>query len=175
MRKGTVDNNQMATSDMVMSAVGLVPNIAAVTGITYVYKMDAQGKRTAQIEGVRYRCANPSDFSVFTLKTLSIKPVITPEELDASEDVVYISIPVNDVAIKPYKIEYGVATVSIIAPYVKLVTDEKLVKQKTQVAYQEQIIFLIRYQKNSLMLYKKEEESFYEIARFNKNAFQSSC
>lgn len=128
MKRGTVDNNQMATSDMIMSAVGLVPDIAAVTGITYVYKMDAQGKRTEQIEGVRYKCANPKDFTVFTLKTLSFKPVITPEELDASEDVVYISIPVKDVVIKPYKIEYGIATVSIIAPYVKLASNEKDLK-----------------------------------------------
>lgn len=125
MKKGTIDNNQLSSADMVMSAVGLVPDIAAVTGITYVYKMDAQGKRTEQIEGVRYKCANPKDFTVFTLKTLSIKPVITPEELEASEDVVYISIPVKEVVIKPYKIEYGVATVSIIAPFVKLASNEK--------------------------------------------------
>ena len=125
MKKGTVNNNQLATADMIMSAVGLVPDIAAVTAVAYVYKTDAQGKRTEQIEGVRYRCANPKDFTVFTLKTLSIKPVITPEELESSEDVVYISIPVNDVVIKPYKIEYGIAPVSIIAPYVKLANNEK--------------------------------------------------
>ena len=125
MKKGTVNNNQLATADMIMSAVGLIPDIAAVTNVAYVYKTDAQGKRTDQIEGIRYRCANPKDFTVFTLKTLSIKPVITPEELESSEDVVFISIPVNDVVIKPYKIEYGIATVSIIAPYVKLANNEK--------------------------------------------------
>ena len=128
MRKGTVDNNQMSIADLVVSPIGLVPNIAAVTGVSPVYKMDAQGNRTDQIEAVRYRCANPKDFTVFTLKTLSPKPVITAEELAESEDVVYISIPVNEVWIKPYKIEYGIASVSIIAPYVKLASHENNAK-----------------------------------------------
>ena len=125
MSKVNLNNNQIATAHLIMSAKGLISDIAAVTDVAYVYKTDAQGKRTDQVEGIRYRCTNTKDFTVFTLKTLSIKPVITPEELESSEDVVYISIPVNDVVIKPYKIEYGIATVSIIAPYVKLANNEK--------------------------------------------------
>lgn len=125
MKQGTVDDNQLCVSDINISAVGLIPPIAAVTNVSYIYKIDAQGKRTDQVEGVRYRCANPKDFTVFTLKTLSARAVITAEELAESEDVIYIAIPVKDVVIKPYKVEYGVAKVSIIAPLVKLATVEK--------------------------------------------------
>ena len=95
MKRGAIDDNQLCVSDINISAVGLIPPIAAVTNVSYIYKIDAQGKRTDQIEGVRYRCANPKDFTVFTLKTLSARAVITAEELAESEDVVYIAIPVK--------------------------------------------------------------------------------
>ena len=118
----------MSTSDIQISAMGLIAEIVAVRDVKPIFKSDSDGKRTDIVEAIRYDCINPNDFSTFTLKTLSIKPVITAEELEMSETPVYISIPVNDVVIKPYKIEYGVATVSIIAPYVKLASSEKGIK-----------------------------------------------
>ena len=126
--KNIINNNKMSTSDIQISAMGLIAEIVAVRDVKPIFKSDSDGKRTDIVEAIRYDCINPNDFSTFTLKTLSIKPVITAEELEMSETPVYISIPVNDVVIKPYKIEYGVATVSIIAPYVKLASSEKGIK-----------------------------------------------
>lgn len=126
--KNIISNNKMSISDIQISAVGLISEIVAVTDVKPMYKSDADGKRTDTVEAIRYDCVNPNDYSTFTLKTLSIKPVITAEELEMSETPVFISIPVNDVVIKPYKIEYGIATVSIIAPYVKLASNDKGIK-----------------------------------------------
>ena len=72
------------------------------------------------VEAVRYDCVNPDNFSTFTLKVESPRPIVTKEILEASEEPVYISIPVSEVVIRSYSIEYGNAKVSIIAPYVKL-------------------------------------------------------
>lgn len=126
--KNLMSNNKMSTSNMQIPAVGIIAERVVVRDVKPVFKTDSEGKRTDIVEAIRYDCVNPNDYSTFTLKTLSIKPVITPEELEASEEVVYISIPVNEVVIKPYKIEYGIATVSIIAPYVKLASNDKGIK-----------------------------------------------
>lgn len=123
--KNLINNNKMSISDIQISAMGLIAEIVAVRDVKPMYKSDADGKRTDTVEAIRYDCVNPNDYSTFTLKTLSVKPVITAEELEMSETPVFISIPINDVVIKPYKIEYGIATVSIIAPYVKLARNEK--------------------------------------------------
>lgn len=126
--KNIINNNKISTSDIQISAMGIITEIVAVRDVKPMYKTDSEGKRTDIVEAIRYDCVNPNDYSTFTLKTLSIKPVITAEELEMSETPVFISIPVNDVVIKPYKIEYGIATVSIIAPYVKLVSNDKGIK-----------------------------------------------
>lgn len=126
--KNLMSNNKMSTSNMQISAVGIIAERVVVRDVKPVFKTDSEGKRTDIVEAIRYDCVNPNDYSTFTLKTLSIKPVITAEELEMSETPVFISIPVNDVVIKPYKIEYGIATVSIIAPYVKLASNDKGIK-----------------------------------------------
>lgn len=126
--KSIISNNKMSTSNIQIPAIGLIAERVVVRNVTPVFKTDSEGKRTDIVEAIRYDCVNPNDYSTFTLKTLSIKPIITVEELELSETPVFISIPVNEVVIKPYKIEYGIATVSIIAPYVKLVSNEKDIK-----------------------------------------------
>lgn len=126
--KKILDNNKISTSDILISAQGIIPKVAVLKDIKPSYVTDAQGKRTEQIDAFRLECANPKDFSNFILKVLSTKPVITSEELEAAEEAIYISIPVNEVSIKPYKIEYGIATVSIVAPYVQLVSDAENTK-----------------------------------------------
>lgn len=123
--KNIINNNKMSISDIQISAIGLISEIVAVRDVKPVFKTDSEGKRTDIVEAIRYDCVNPNDYSTFTLKTLSIKPVNTVEELEMSKTPVFISIPVKEVVIKPYKIEYGVATVSIIAPFVKLASNEK--------------------------------------------------
>lgn len=118
--KVVIENNVMKVSELEISAVGIIPDIAVVKNVRVSNVLDADGKRTEKIEAVRYDCINMDNFSTFTLKVEKKHPIITRELLEASEEPVYITIPVSEVLIRPYFIEYGKAKVSIVAPYVKL-------------------------------------------------------
>lgn len=118
--KVVIDNNVMKASELEVSAVGKISDIAVLKNVRVSNVMDAEGKKTDKVEAVRYDCVNPENFSTFTIKVETTRPVVTKEILEASEEPVYITIPVSEVMIRPYSIEYGKAKVSIIAPYVKL-------------------------------------------------------
>ena len=118
--KVVVDKNVMRASELEVSAVGIIPEVAVVRNVRISNVLDAEGKKTDKVEAVRYDCVNPDNFSSFTLKVETTRPVVTKEILEASEEPIYISIPVEEVAIRPYEISYGNAKVSIVAPYVKL-------------------------------------------------------
>lgn len=118
--KVAIDSNIMKASDLEISAVGIIPDIAVVKNVRVSNVLDADGKRTEKIEAVRYDCVNMDNFSTFTVKVEKKRPIITKELLEESEEPVYIAIPVSEVVIKPYAIEFGKAKVSIVAPYVKL-------------------------------------------------------
>lgn len=118
--KVVIDNNVMKASELEVSAVGIIPEVAVVRNVRISNILDAEGKKTDKVEAVRYDCINPDNFSSFTIKVEATRPVVTKEFLETSEEPIYISIPVADVVIRPYEISYGNAKVSIIAPYVKL-------------------------------------------------------
>lgn len=126
--RSIINNNKIATTDILISAEGILPEIAVLKAVKPSYLLDAEGKRTDKVDYIRYECANPTDFSSFTLKVLSTIQIITAEELEDAREVVYVKIPLNEVIIKPYKIEYGTAFVSIIVPRIQLVTNSKEVK-----------------------------------------------
>lgn len=118
--KVVLDNNNMRASELEVSAVGIIPEIAVVKNVRISNVLDAEGKKTDKVEAVRYDCVNPDNFSMFTLKVETTRPVVTKEILEATEEPIYLMIPVSEVVIRPYEISYGNAKVSIIAPYVKL-------------------------------------------------------
>lgn len=115
-----IDNNSMDVKDLTLIAEGKIPPQVVVRNVRKAYQTDADGNKTDTIKAVLYDCVDPVNFTTFTLKVNGSKAVITSEELEESEDVVYIEIPVELTVIKPYSIEYGKAKVSIIAPNVKL-------------------------------------------------------
>lgn len=117
-----INENQIKSSEIKIPAEGLIPEVAAVRAIRPVYATDASGNRSDTVIGIRYSCVDPDTFSTFTLKTETVKPVISPEELAESESPVFISIPVEEVEIHPYAIEYGTAKLSITVPFVRLHT-----------------------------------------------------
>lgn len=100
--------------------MGIIPEVAVIRNVRISNTLDDEGKKTEKIEAVRYDCVNPDNFSTFTIKVETTRPVVTKEILDASEGPIYIYIPVEKVTIRPYEISYGNAKVSIVAPYVKL-------------------------------------------------------
>lgn len=118
--KAILDNNQMKVTALEVPASGIIPELAVVKNVWISNALDAEGKKTEKVDVVRYDCVNPDNFSVFTLKVESTRPVVTKEILEASEEAVYIEIPVSETVIRPYEIAYGTAKVSIVAPYVKL-------------------------------------------------------
>lgn len=118
--KVVIDNNVIKASELEISAVGIIPDVAVLKNVRVSNVMDAEGKKTDKVEAVRYDCVNPENFSTFTIKVETTRPVVTKEILEASEEPIYISIPVEEVVIRPYEISYGNAKVSIVAPYVKL-------------------------------------------------------
>lgn len=123
--KKIIDNNRISTADILISAEGILPEIAVLKSVKPSYLLDAEGKRTDKVDFIRYECANPTDFSSFTLKVLSTKQIITTEELEDATEVIYVKIPLKEVNIKVYKVEYGTAFVSIIVPHIQLVTNSK--------------------------------------------------
>ena len=118
--KTMIENNIMKASEIKISAAGIIPDVAVVKNVRISNVLDAEGQKTDKVEAVRYDCVNPDDFSTFTLKVEKSLPVVTKEVLETSEEPVFISIPVSEVVIRPYAIEFGKAKVSIVAPYVKL-------------------------------------------------------
>lgn len=121
--KVIVNNNQIKTKDMTIPATGIIPEVAAVRNVRVSNVQDAEGNPSNVVEAIRYDCVDPNTYACFTIKVEGGKPVVTEEVLEASPDVVYIQIPVSEVSIKPYEIKYGIAKVSIVAPFVKLVQD----------------------------------------------------
>lgn len=119
-----LDNNKISLDEMIFHCERFIPDKLILKGMKMARKYQ-DGKCTQEIEGINYDVVNPYTLDSFRIKVLDPTPVITQEELDEAEEHVYISIPVSQTVIKPYKIEYGKATVSIIAPYVMLSMDEE--------------------------------------------------
>lgn len=118
--KALINDNTMKACDLEVSAVDKIPELAVVKEVRISNVLDAEGKRTDKVDCIKYDCVNPDNFSTFTIKVNTTRPAITNEIIDGADEPIYISIPVEEVVIRPYKIEYGKAKVSIIAPYVKL-------------------------------------------------------
>lgn len=119
-----LDNNKISLSEIALPCEGIIPDKLILRGVKTAFRYQ-DGKRTKEIEGVNYDVVNPYTLDSFRIRALLPTPVITQEELDESEEHVYISIPVSQTVLKPYKIEYGKATVSIVAPYVALITEKE--------------------------------------------------
>lgn len=88
----------------------------------YEYK---DGVRTDTVIGINYDCTEMTSFSRIRLRTQETTPVIDPEVLEESSEQVVIQVPLEQLILRPVKIEYGQVTFSITAPFVRLVKDGK--------------------------------------------------
>ena len=61
-------------------------------------------------------------YSSFTVRVMGDSPVVSPEELEKTDDgdLLIVELPLDKTIIKPYEIVYGKAKVSITIPYIKL-------------------------------------------------------
>lgn len=110
----------MNASDIAISAQDIISDVVVLRNVRPSYVKDAEGKNTELIECVRYDCVDPNTYATFTIKVESTKAIVTKQALEASEEPLYVAIPVKETVIKPYAVEYGKAKVSIVAPYLKL-------------------------------------------------------
>lgn len=115
-----INNNKMKTASLSVSAVGILPAQAILKDVRISYKLDASGKKTSEIESIRYDLVDPETFSFFTVKVISNAPVITQEALNDSDTHVFVTLPVEETVITPYEIKFGEAKVTIQAPFIKL-------------------------------------------------------
>lgn len=115
-------DNQISAQNISFTLSGILPETAkfALTGVRPVFHYDENRKRTDHIEAYIYTVTEMDTLSSFHVRVNSTTPVITPEELEEAEERVFIEFPTDETIVKPYKLEYGTATVSIVAPYAKL-------------------------------------------------------
>ncbi|MCI8496437.1 MAG: hypothetical protein HFI74_12330 [Lachnospiraceae bacterium] len=93
----------------------------ALTDVLPCFHYDENRKRTDLVEAFKYMVLDVETFSSFAVRVNSTSPVITPEELAQADSHVFIEFPLSETIVKPFQMEYGVATVSIVAPYAQLV------------------------------------------------------
>ena len=119
--KALLTDNKVKVNDLQIKVEGLIPPKAILRGVRVSYPTDENGKRTSEVaESIKYDLSNPTTFDTFTVKVEGGKPVISQEELEAKDTHVYLELPLDEVFVKAYKVEYGTAHLSITAPAVKL-------------------------------------------------------
>ena len=118
----SVDQNKISVKNLTIQAQDYVPAKAILKGVRVSRAKDAEGNLTNGIEAVRYDVVNPINYDTLTIKVNGKDPVITQEEIEEAE-MIFLVIPVDKTILRPYKIEYGKAYVSIIAPAVAISMD----------------------------------------------------
>lgn len=115
-----LDNNKISADFLTVQLDSFVQSdtfILKSIRRNFAYK---DGKKTDIIESIGYEVVDPQTFANFRLKVPGNAPVIEPDEFEKSENILKISIPLSKTLVRPYKLEYGSATVSITAPFVEL-------------------------------------------------------
>jgi len=122
-KRANLRDNKISAENIEFSLSNILPGRRkfAVMEVRPVFHYDKDHNRTEQIEAYRYTVTDMDTLSSFSVRVNSTTPVITPEELEETEERVFIEFPMDETIVKPYKLEYGTATVSIVAPYAKLV------------------------------------------------------
>lgn len=125
-KKSILRDNKISAENIAFALSNIFPGKRKFvpTDVRPVFHYDKEHNRTEQIEAYKYTVTDLETLSSFTVRVNSTTPVITPEELEETEERVFIEFPMNDTIVKPFRLEYSVATVSIVAPYAKLVNPE---------------------------------------------------
>lgn len=118
-----LNNNQIKNANAVYS----VPLSQFFTNTTFavlesriVYKYEGQA-RTDEILGTSYLLADLDSGAQFTIRVNSPKLVVTQQQIDNTDDMFFVEIPIQETMVIPYEIAYGTAKVTIKAPSVTVV------------------------------------------------------
>jgi len=115
------DNNELKTSALEQKlSVFFSTDTFVVKGIREGRAYDEEQKKyTGPIEYIVYSLVNPESLSSIKVKVPAAHPVISPDELEASDEPVYVRLPLDKTMVRPYEIKYGTAKVSITAPSIE--------------------------------------------------------
>lgn len=92
----------------------------ALLSVSTIYEYES-GKKTEKIIGTRYSVADPETFDKFDVKVMNPKPLLSQEQLEATDTRVWVEF--SNALVKPFKVEYGSAFCSITADSVQLVKE----------------------------------------------------
>lgn len=117
-----LDNNEIAANKISMPLSAFTESTQfAVKSVTENNKY-IDGKATDEVIGLTITCIDPDNFDVVKIKVPKTVP-LTQEDIEKSEDYIYIQVPSDETRVIPWKIEYGKAKVSIVAPSASIVRE----------------------------------------------------
>ena len=115
-----INNNICAVSDLTMKGTDVFKNEEVVLKDVRLNHRYEDGKRLEVIESISYDCVDPVTFDTFVVKVPSSVPVIDPAQLENSDEPVFAVLPLDKVVVRPYKIEFGKASLSITSPSISI-------------------------------------------------------
>ena len=110
---------EMKLSDFVDS------DIFALNSVEKRYKYDENRQRTDVIDGIVYTITDDR-LNRYKVKVPTTVPIIEQQELEESDELIYVRLPIDESIIKPYKIEFGRTYVSISSPYAQRVNSDEI-------------------------------------------------
>ncbi len=116
-----LDNNQIKCKELRIPVSAFYSNGTFIVKSVHENKAfnEAEKKYTGPTESVTYTVVHPETLASFKVKVMEATPVISQKELEGSEKIVQVLLPLEETFIQPYEINYGVAKVSIVAPSIK--------------------------------------------------------
>lgn len=120
--RNSITNNVMDANIFSIPATDILSPLAVLKSVKAVYEKDSEGQRTNKVQAYRYELVDMKTYSSFTVRVMGDSPVVSPEELEKTDDgdLLIVELPLDKTIIKPYEIAYGRAKVSITIPYIKL-------------------------------------------------------
>ena len=112
-------NNTVNASAFTIPASSALSGVAVVKGVKPIYELDSEGKRTENVIAVKYDLIDADNFNSYSVKVAGSKPVITSEELEIVQGLVLVELPVEQMKIRAYAMEYGKAKITLSAPFIK--------------------------------------------------------
>ena len=116
-----INGNQIKAKDLVLRGeMFFETNNFILRGTKVNYRYES-GKKTDLIDSISYFCVDPLTYNNIIFKTNTTKPIIAQDIIDKSTETIHITVPINEAVIKIYKLEYGILSLSITVPYIKIV------------------------------------------------------
>lgn len=115
-----LNNNEIQANRISVSLAELTSTTQFVVKSVKENFKYCDSKPTDEVIGLTVTCVDPENFDIVKIKvpqTVSL----TQEDIEKSEDYIYLEVPADKTKVIPWKIDYGKAKVSIEAPSASIV------------------------------------------------------